>query len=109
MQSFRFDLYATEEHWDFPLSLAEAICQACRDCTPGTCDGVLEITFSREAASLEDAVLSAIRDVESAAKIRIGRVSIDDDIATARTINGLLALRNSTTREHVLEMWAKVG
>lgn len=109
METFSFDLYASGEFWDFPLPLAEAICKACPDSTPGTCEGVLEITFSREAESLEDAVLSAIRDAETADGIRISHVNIDDDPATASTINGLLTLRNSTTREHALEMWAKVG
>jgi len=48
----------------------------CDDGTPGTCDGVFSIDFHREAASLEDAINSAINIVRSAG-YEVERVGID--------------------------------
>ncbi len=47
----------------------------CHDGSPGTCDGVFSIDFHREAASLEEAIRSAIGDVTKAG-LYVERVQI---------------------------------
>jgi hypothetical protein len=57
--------------------LADALFTAgCDDGTPGTCNGVFSINFHREAASLEEAIRSAIEDVRTAG-YEVTRVEID--------------------------------
>ena len=68
--------------WDFSLILSgidagedagfDALWRACAD-EPliGTYDGVSEVLFSREAETVEDAVLSAIADVEQISGVRV--------------------------------------
>ncbi len=51
--------------------LTDEVCDAlyeagCDDALPGMTDGVVFLDFSREASSIQDAVLSAISDVERA-------------------------------------------
>lgn len=47
--------------------IADALFEAgCDDGTPGTCDGVFLIDFHREADSLEEALRSALSQVQSA-------------------------------------------
>lgn len=63
------------------LELTEDIADAlfaagCDDGTPGTCNGVFSIDFHREAASLEDAIRSAIEDVRTAG-YDVARVEIE--------------------------------
>lgn len=50
--------------------LTEELCEqlfaaGCDDGTPGTCNGVFTIDFHREADTLEAAIHSAIKDVQS--------------------------------------------
>ena len=47
----------------------------CDDGTPGLCDGVFSIDFHRQAATLEEAIRSAVANVEPAG-YRIERVEI---------------------------------
>jgi len=48
-------------------SVANALYAAgCDDASPGTCEGILTIDFHREAASLEEAIRTAIENVRSA-------------------------------------------
>ena len=48
----------------------------CDDGTPGTCDNVFTIDFHRRASSLEEAIRSAIGNVQSAG-YQVSRVEID--------------------------------
>ena len=58
---------------------ASALFEAgCDDCTPGSRDGVSQVDFDREAASLEDAIRSAVRDIRRAG-FEPARVEIDRD------------------------------
>lgn len=50
----------------------------CDDGTPGTCNGVFSIDFHREADSLEAAINSAIKNVETAG-YAVEHVQIDAD------------------------------
>lgn len=71
---FRLILKGTHE-------LTEEICDelfaaGCDDGTPGTCEGVFLIDFHREAAGLEAAIRSVIRNVQ-AAGYEVERVEIE--------------------------------
>ncbi|MGC1276098.1 MAG: hypothetical protein WBC44_20535 [Planctomycetaceae bacterium] len=50
----------------------------CDDGSPGVCDGVFSIDFHREAGSLDEAVRTAIANVESAGHT-VERVEIESD------------------------------
>lgn len=50
----------------------------CDDCLPGDCEGVAVCRFHREAASLEEALRSAIADIRNAG-FEPQRVEIDGD------------------------------
>lgn len=66
------------------------------DAMIGATDGVPYAEFDREAATLADAVRSAIRDVETVPRVRVTRVE-PDDIVTAAEI----AQRLGRSRESV--------
>jgi hypothetical protein len=78
--------------YDFTLILAESLAltdgiadalfeAGCDDGTPGTCNGVFSIDFHREAASLEDAIRSAIENVRTAG-YEVTRVEIEAEAVT---------------------------
>ena len=54
----------------------------CDDGSPGMCSGVTTIDFHREAASLEDAIRSAVANVSSAGCVA-ARVEIDAQTLSA--------------------------
>jgi hypothetical protein len=57
--------------------LAEALFEAgCDDGSPGSCEGVVSVDFHREAACLEDAIRSAVADVQKAG-CAVARVEIE--------------------------------
>ena len=59
------------------VEMADALFEAgCDDASPGSSEGVVTIDFHREAASLGDAVGSAIRDVERAG-YAVARVDVE--------------------------------
>jgi hypothetical protein len=60
----------TEERAD---ELFEA---GCVDATPGICNGIFSIDFHREANSLEEAIRSAVKDVELTGQ-QVTRVEIE--------------------------------
>ena len=68
----RGDMELTEEIAD------ELFAAGCDDATPGTCDGVFEIDFHRQASSLEAAIQSAIANVKAAGH-EVERVQIEAD------------------------------
>ena len=81
MRKYDFTLILGE-----PLELTDDIADAlftagCDDGTPGTCNGVFSIDFHREAASLEEAIRSAIKDVRTAG-YEVARVEIEADAVT---------------------------
>ena len=58
-------------------SVSDALYSAgCDDATPGTCEGVLTVDFHRQAASLEEAIQTAIANVRTAG-LEVARVEID--------------------------------
>ena len=54
----------------------------CNDGTPASCDGVAWIHFDREAASLEEAICSAVAQVQAAGMI-VSKVELDVDAAVS--------------------------
>ena len=76
MHKYEFTLVLTES-LELTDDLAEALFAAgCSDGTPGTCNGVFSIDFRREAWSFEEAMRSAIADVQTAG-YKVARVEID--------------------------------
>ena len=78
MNKYDFTLILAE-----PLELTEDIADAlfeagCDDGSPGTCDGVFFIDFHRESTSLEEAICSAIENVQTAG-CWVDRVEIEAD------------------------------
>jgi hypothetical protein len=94
------------KEYDFTLILAgiddltEEVCDAlfdsgCNDATPGMQDGRVYLAFTREAPSLKDAVLSAIRDVR---KAKIGAEVLRLDICDLVTQSDI-ARRTDRSRQ----------
>jgi hypothetical protein len=76
MSKYHFSLLVSD-----PVELTESVADAlysagCDDATPGMCEGVLTLDFHREAASLEEAIRTAIANVRSAG-LEAARVEID--------------------------------
>ena len=66
--------------------LAEALVDAgCDDGSSRSCDGVVSIDFDRDADSLEQAIRSAIADVQKAG-CRLARVEIEADALAETTV-----------------------
>ncbi len=64
--------------------IADALFEAgCNDGTPGTSGGIFSIDFHREAHSLEEAIRSAIANVQ-AAGYDVERVEIEAEAVTPR-------------------------
>ena len=76
METFDFKLVLVQGEID--ESEADAIYARCKDATLITAGGISYIDFDREANSLEDAVRSAIADV-NAAGFRVARLEMDAD------------------------------
>jgi hypothetical protein len=64
----------TEEHADVLYAAG------CDDGTPASCDGVAWVHFDRSAPSLEDAIRSALTQIQSAG-FTISKVELDADAA----------------------------
>jgi hypothetical protein len=62
---------------------ADALFDAgCDDGTPASCDGLAWVHFDREAPSLEDAIRTAIAQIQSAG-LRVAKVELDAESATS--------------------------
>ena len=78
MMKYEFTVYLvglTEITEDAADALFEA---GCDDASPASRDGQVWSTFHREAASLEEAIRSAVRDVNKAG-YQVERVELDTD------------------------------
>jgi hypothetical protein len=82
MKTYEFDVVlknvseVTDEQAD------ELFAAGCDDGTPATCEGVAWIHFDREAASLEEAISSAVAQVQ-AAGLQVSKVELDADTAVS--------------------------
>ena len=81
MNKYDFTLILAES-LELTDGIADALFEAgCDDGTPGTCNGVFSIDFHREAASLEEAIRSAIENVRTAG-YEVTRVEIEAEAVT---------------------------
>ena len=66
--------------------LVEALYEAgCDDSLPGSSEGVASVIFAREAESLEQAIRSAVADVQKAG-CRVSRVEVEPEDLPVPTI-----------------------
>jgi hypothetical protein len=80
LYSFEIVLQALREVTD---DQADALCAAgCDDGTPTSSNGVAWVHFHREAPSLEEAIRSAVVQVQ-AAGLRVAKVELDADSAVS--------------------------
>ena len=95
------------KHWEFTLivdgpdiqgdDIIDTLFEAgCGDSLVGSTNGVQYLAFDREADSLDDAVLSAVADVESVPGVHVVRL-IDSDLVSMSEI----AERTDRTRESI--------
>ena len=66
MPKYEFRLILQGSHELTEDMADELFAAGCDDGTPGVCDGVFSIDFHRESNSLEEAIRSAIANVEAA-------------------------------------------
>lgn len=52
------------------------------DCLPAMSCGIVEVNFSRQAASLGDAIATAVRDVERAGAV-VESISVEHEVLSA--------------------------
>jgi hypothetical protein len=82
MRAYSFDVFldqlseVTDEHADALFAAG------CDDATPISRDGMAWVHFDRESASLEEAIRSAVKQVQSAG-LAVAKVEIDADAAVA--------------------------
>ena len=77
MNKYDFTLVVSNRA-DLTEGLADALYSAgCDDATPGACEGVITVEFHREAASLEEAIRTAIKNVRTAG-LEVDRVEIEE-------------------------------
>lgn len=76
MKTYEFTLVLSEGT-ELTDDLAESLFEAgCDDGSPGSCEGVVSIDFHREAESLEQAIRSAVADVQKTGST-VARVQIE--------------------------------
>jgi hypothetical protein len=85
MKTYSFTFMMLDQQPDAFGDFAEALFAAgCDDATPSTSNGVVSIDFDREAESMDAALRSAVKQVESLGWL-ISKVEIDD-LATLREV-----------------------
>jgi hypothetical protein len=78
MKSYAFDV-VLKDLSQVTDTQADRLCAAgCDDGTPAVCNGVAWVHFDREAASLEEAIASAVTQVQ-AAGFTVAKVELDMD------------------------------
>ena len=82
MKTYEFDVVLKDVS-EIPDDQADALFVAgCDDGTPASCNGVAWIHFDREASSLEEAIRSAVAQVQ-AVGFRVAKVELDADSAAS--------------------------
>lgn len=82
MKSYEFDVILRDLH-EVTDEQSDALFEAgCDDATPVSCNGVAWIHFDREADSLEEAIRTAISQVQKSG-LWIRKVELDIDAAIA--------------------------
>ena len=82
MKAYEFDVVLKDVS-EVSDDQADALFAAgCDDGTPASCDGVAWIHFDRQACSLEEAIRSAVAQVQTAG-FAVSKVELDLDAAAA--------------------------
>ena len=82
MKTYEFDVVLKNVSEVTDDQADQLFAAGCDDGTPAACDGVAWIHFDREAASLEEAISSAIAQIQ-AAGLRVSKVELDGDAAVS--------------------------
>jgi hypothetical protein len=82
MKTYEFDVILKDVTEVTDDQADELFAAGCDDGTPAACAGVAWIHFDREAASLEEAISSAIAQIQ-AAGLRVAKVELDGDAAVS--------------------------
>jgi hypothetical protein len=78
MKTYDFDV-VLKDLFDVSDDQADALFAAgCDDGTPASCNGVAWVHFDREASSLEEAIRTAVAQVQSAG-LKVARIQLDAD------------------------------
>ena len=80
MKTYAFDVVLKEIAELTDDQVEELFAAGCDDGTPVSCEGIAWIHFDREAASLEEAILSALTQVQTAG-LAVAKVELDLDAA----------------------------
>jgi hypothetical protein len=78
MKTYEFDVFLKDVMEVTDDQADELFAAGCDDGTPAACAGVAWIHFDREAASLEEAISSAIAQIQTAG-LRVSKVELDGD------------------------------
>ncbi len=82
MKTYEFDVVLKNVSEVTDDQADELFAAGCDDGTPAACDGVAWIHFDREAASLEEAISSAVSQIQ-AAGLQVSKVELDADAAVS--------------------------
>jgi hypothetical protein len=82
MKTYEFDVVLNDVSEVTDEQADGLFAAGCDDATPAACDGVAWIHFDREAASLEEAIATAVAQVQ-AAGFRVSKVELDVDAAVS--------------------------
>lgn len=82
MKTYEFDVILKDRSEVTDDQADDLFAAGCDDGTPASCEGVAWIHFDREAASLEEAISSAVAQVQ-AAGLQVSKVELDADAAVS--------------------------
>jgi hypothetical protein len=82
MKTYEFDVVLKNVSEVTDDQADDLFAAGCDDGTPAACDGVAWIHFDREAASLEEAISSAVAQIQ-AAGLQVSKVELDADAAVS--------------------------
>jgi hypothetical protein len=82
MKTYEFDVILKDVSEVTDDQADQLFAAGCDDGTPAACDGVAWIHFDREAASLEQAISSAVAQIQ-AAGLQVSKVELDADAAVS--------------------------
>jgi len=82
MKTYGFDIVLKNVSEVTDDQADELFAAGCDDGTPAACDGVAWIHFDREAVSLEEAISSAVAQIQ-AAGLQVSKVELDADTAVS--------------------------
>jgi molybdopterin-guanine dinucleotide biosynthesis protein A len=108
MSEFQFTLVLADQASVMTDDLADKLFEAgCDDATPGVSNGTPDICFSRASSSLREALISAIKQVESCG-LHVSRIIVDHDESDheSELINSMLQIRKVIHSQRELDqLW----